>query len=256
MKTFQTKAVVEISDWPLPENISAAFTTRVGGVSVAPFASFNLATHVGDDVASVSKNRALLKQLACLPDEPQWLEQQHTDIAVNLADLSGHETPIADASWTNQAGKVAVVMTADCLPILVAAQDGSLVAAIHAGWKGLADGIVIKTIQQLPTEIEKLTAWIGPAISQDHFEVGEDVYQAFLQQSQDYQGYFKKSSNQAGKYYADLPSIAEEQMKQLGVASVYKSGLCSFAMENNFFSYRRDGQTGRMASLIWIKETL
>ncbi len=262
MTISQNKAesgVVPITDWQLPPNIRAAFTVRQGGVSKAPYASFNLATHVGDQLNDVKHNRADLLKRLNLPAAPFWLQQEHTDIAIDLGQFSSSSKPsstvppIADASWTQQAGQVAVVMTADCLPILLAAKDGSVVAAIHAGWKGLANQIVTKTIKALPTQPQNLTAWIGPSISQAHFEVGQDVWQAFVDLDATFAEYFVANKEQKDKYYADLASIAATQMQQLGIDSVIKSGLCSYGQEQDFFSYRRDGQTGRMASLIWIE---
>ncbi len=260
-------------DWPVPRTIKSIYTTRQGGISKTPFNSFNLATHVGDVLEDVLANRQQLFDQACLPSEPIWLDQQHTDSAVQL-DQSNLNTqvshslpntpPIADASWTQNPGLVSVVMTADCLPILITNQAGTIVCAIHAGWKGLAKGIVSKTIQSFPAEIqqcpEQLMAWIGPAISMQHFEVGRDVYEAFVNQDAASASYFQakpriESSSEpiVQKYLADLPGLVKKELNELGVSHVYGGDLCSFALTEDFFSYRRSGKTGRMACLIWIE---
>lgn len=244
-------------DWSLPNNVKALYTTREGGVSLAPYDGFNLATHVGDNPEHVSRNRSLLIEQAGLPNSPFWLDQQHTDIAVQLDTVvqTQNESPVvADASWTQQPGCVSVVMTADCLPILLASQDGKAVAAVHAGWKGLAQGIISKTIQAMQIAPENLTAWIGPAISARQFEVGEDVYQAFTSTQPQNAAFFQGHPNHSTKFFADLPGLAEKEMKDIGVAHVQQSQLCSYENEQQFYSYRRDGITGRMASLIWIEE--
>jgi len=247
-------------NWPVPKNIKAFCTTRNGGNSVPPFDAFNLATHVEDDLETVMQNRAILIELANLPSAPVWLNQQHTDKALALplpAEFS--EPPVADASWTQTPNVVSVVMTADCLPILVTDSQGTCVAAIHAGWKGLADNIVSKTIQSMPVNPQKLMAWIGPAISKNNFEVGQDVLDAFLNKSaernenSDIYSYFEAKKESKGKYLADLPGLVNRELNQLGVSQVYQSGLCSYDDEEHFYSYRREGKTGRMASVIWIE---
>ncbi len=260
-------------DWPVPSTVKSIYTTRQGGMSKAPFHSFNLATHVGDLLENVVANRQQLFDQACLPSEPIWLDQQHTDIAIQLdqSNLNAQVShslppPIADASWTQNPGIVSVVMTADCLPILITNQAGTIVSAIHAGWKGLAKGIVRKTIQSFPTDIqqcpEQLIAWIGPAISVQHFEVGQDVYDTFIDQDSANSSYFHAkprdetpSKPLPKKYLADLPGLVKKELNALGVSHVYGGDLCTFALSEDFFSYRRSGQTGRMACLIWIEPT-
>lgn len=246
-------------NWPAPKNIKALCTTRIGGVSLPPFNSFNVATHVEDNPQSVAQNRQLLMQSLNLPAQPFWLDQQHTDIALELKsqsqpNFSDISPPIADASWTMQPSLVSLVMTADCLPILVTDLSGSCVAAIHAGWKGLADGVVSKTINAMPVHAEELMAWIGPAISARQFEVGEDVLQAFMLKDKRNQSYFK-AKEVGEKYLADLPGLVGFELESIGVktANIYQSNLCSYESEELFYSYRRDGKTGRMASLIWIE---
>ncbi|MEA1990139.1 MAG: peptidoglycan editing factor PgeF [Pseudomonadota bacterium] len=241
-------------NWPKPKNVRALCTTRLDGVSSAPFHSLNLATHVEDNPKDVMQNRALLRSQAQLPAEPIWLNQQHTDVAVALTSQTHfNKPPIADAAWTKSTNVIPVVMTADCLPILITDNKGSCVAAIHAGWKGLADKIVTKTIQALPVESADLMAWIGPAISVRQFEVGQDVFDEFVNHNAQNSAFFheKRGSNQ--KYLADLPGLVSLEMQNIGVKQIYDSQLCSFENEEQFFSYRRDGKTGRMASLIWIE---
>ncbi|MDA3808088.1 MAG: peptidoglycan editing factor PgeF [Thiomicrorhabdus sp.] len=260
-------------DWPVPHTVKSIYTTRQGGISKAPFNSFNLATHVGDALEDVLANRQQLVDQACLPSEPIWLDQQHTDRAIQLhqSDLNTQvppslpqTTPIADASWTQCPGLVSVVMTADCLPILITNQAGTIVSAIHAGWKGLAKGIVSKTVQSFPAEIqqcpEQLIAWIGPAISAKHFEVGRDVYDTFVDQDAASASYFQAeplvetlSDSVGQKYLADLPGLVKKELNDLGVSHVYGGELCTFALTEDFFSYRRSGKAGRMACLIWIE---
>ncbi|QCU90024.1 peptidoglycan editing factor PgeF [Thiomicrorhabdus sediminis] len=248
------------AQWSAPQNIKALCTTRLAaGHSDKPYDHFNLATHVGDEPGSVQANREILSEQLALPAEPVWLDQQHTPNAIQLNRLLEFSCPpIADASWTTESGVVCCVMTADCLPILVTDVDGSCVAAIHAGWKGLANGIVSKTLMQLPVAPSKLLVWIGPAISQQFFEVGEEVYAAFVEKSADNgQCFFKldgDNNQDEIKYMADLPRLAEQELLSLGVGAeaISQSGLCSFG-DKRFYSYRQHGRTGRMASLIWLE---
>lgn len=246
-------------DWPAPKQIRALCTTRSGGVSLPPFDSFNLASHVGDAPLSVKQNRQILNDMAHLPSDPMWLEQLHTDklVSLNGVDSSSWSAPEADAAWSSEAGQVAVVMTADCLPLLVTNRAGSLVCAIHAGWKGLANGIVRKSLLALAEKPENLLVWIGPSIRQPHFEVGQDVFEAFVKHSPKSARYFQMqeadSHSTQTKYLADLAGLLIFELKALGVEQIYDSGLCSYEEDSRFYSYRRDGQTGRMASLIWIE---
>lgn len=256
-------------DWVLPNNVKAIFTDRIGGVSKAPYSEFNLATHVDDDSLAVSQNRQLLKSKANLPSEPFWLNQQHTNTVITAHKTTLEVTPpIADASWSNQPGQVLSVMTADCMPILLSTIQGDKVAAIHAGWRGLQQGIISKTIKEMQVQSKDITAWIGPAISQENFEVGEEVKLAFEEVNVEFAQAFKPNTIQLNKFQtntsddsqktpakflADLPAIAEMEMKNLGVHNITQSGLCTYADEKQFYSYRRDGQTGRMAAIIWIE---
>lgn len=244
-------------NWPAPDNIRSLCTTREGGVSLPPFESLNLATHVGDHLARVEQNRHILVDQAGLPDAPFWLEQQHTVDAINLDELSSEDwqPAIADASWTTQANKISVVMTADCIPILITNYTGSFVCAIHAGWKGLVDGIVSKTIHALPEQPQNLMAWIGPCIRQANFEVGTDVFDLFIDANHENSRFFKHLKTQSDvKYLADLPGLLSFELQNLGVTAVYDSGVCTFTDQDRLYSYRRDGQTGRIASMIWITD--
>jgi YfiH family protein len=203
--------------------------------------------HVGDNPADVEANRAQLAALANMPSAPVWLNQTHSTVVANIATATDVVID-ADASFTTQPGVVLSAMTADCLPILLAAKDGTAVSAVHAGWRGLADGIVENAVSLFDTELQ---AWIGPAIGFDSFEVGEEVREAFCASHPEYTTAFKPHPA-SGKWLADLALIAEMKLKSLGVNSVTQSGLCTFKDPTRFYSYRRDGQTGRMASFVWI----
>jgi YfiH family protein len=234
-------------NWHTAPNVSAVTSTREGGVSKAPFSGLNLGMHVGDNPADIEANRAQLAALANMPSAPVWLNQTHSTVVANIA------TPTdvvinGDASFTTRPGVVLSAMTADCLPILLAANDGTAVSAVHAGWRGLADGIVENAVSLFESDLQ---AWIGPAIGFDSFEVGEDVREAFCASHPEYAIAFKPHPT-SGKWLADLASIAEMKLKSLGVNSVTQSGLCTFEDPTRFYSYRRDGKTGRMASFIWI----
>lgn len=230
-----------IPEWPAPESVKAISTLRTAGVSRAPFASQNLGLHVGDVAESVQQNR---NNLPC-PEQPLWLNQVHgTDILELNHQLIVNNT--ADGSYTRAKQRVCVVMTADCLPVLLTDTAGSFVAALHCGWRGLAGGILEKLIQTITPEGQVL-AWLGPAIGPQAFEVGGEVREAFASQ----QNAFKPMSGD--KYLADIFAIATMKLNACGVHQVYSSGLCTYSDESRFFSYRRDGQTGRMATLIWLQ---
>lgn len=243
-------------DWPAPKNIKAYSSTRLGGISKPPYEGFNLALHVEDDPEQVLKNRYLLASKLSLPSLPFWLNQQHTTDCLYFCEENKGNIPVADASWTDQPNLVSIVMTADCLPLLVTNKKGSLVSAIHAGWKGLADGVVEKSIKLLPEKPENLLVWIGPAITQNHFEVGQEVFNVFVSKSQDFKSCFKENENKASlskKYWANLPGLVKITLNQLGIKAIYHHNACTFKNENLFYSYRREGITGRMASFIWFE---
>jgi polyphenol oxidase len=232
-------------DWPAPANIHAATTLRIGGVSLGKYASFNLATHVGDNPEVVKQNRKVLKTLLSLPSEPVWLSQTHSNCAVEAIVKDSPEQ--ADASYTDQAGVVCAVMTADCLPLLVCADDGSEIAAIHAGWRGLVDGVIDNTIAALPNK--KLMVWLGPAIGPEYFEVGSEVRDVYLSRSMEFSHAFKQKSQD--KWLADIYQLARINLSMLSIDKVYGGNFCTFSDAERFYSYRRDKDTGRMATLIW-----
>ncbi len=235
-----------IPDWSLPASVKACSTTRYGGYSTAPWQTFNLAMHVGDDEAKVRANRQHLRQKAGLPCEPHWLDQVHGTHVMNLA--SPVNVPCeADASWTNQPGLVCAVMTADCLPVLFCSKNGQEIAAAHAGWRGLCHGILENTLRQFSVPIEDIMAWFGPAIGPHAFEVGEEVRSAFMAVDPNAALAFKPVGN---KYFADLALLATQRLNRLGLTDISYSGACTYQLPH-YFSWRRDGETGRMASMIW-----
>ena len=231
--------------------VRAYVSHRSGGVSDAPFDSFNLATHVGDDKSRVMTNRAILRDELALPSEPFWLNQTHSTQVVELPYEYHAELP-ADASFTARLNTLCTVMTADCLPILIVDDEATHVGAIHAGWRGLADGIIEQTIDRFNVPRNKLHAYLGPAIGPKSFEVGEDVHDAFLAKSCSHQAAFKGIGD--GKYLADLYLLARQTLAELGIKKLSGGDHCTFTDADMFYSYRRDGQTGRMASLIWLTD--
>ncbi|MGM0571651.1 peptidoglycan editing factor PgeF [Marinobacter sp.] len=237
-------------DWPAPAKVRALCTTRAGGVSSAPWASMNLGDHVGDNHGDVLENRRRLAHWAHLEsDNFYWLQQVHgTDVAV----LPDSER-VADAAVTDRPGQVCAILTADCLPVLFCDQAGTRVAAAHAGWRGLAAGILENTVRRFPVP-EELMAWLGPAIGPEQFEVGPEVREQFLADSRDADRFFALSPAQPGHFMADIYGLARYRLERLGVTRVFGGGLCTVSEPQRFFSYRRDGQTGRMASCIWLTD--
>ncbi len=235
-----------LPDWPAPPTVKALQTTRLGGLSAAPYDSLNLGLHVGDDPVRVNRNRQSLAQL--LPSEPVWLEQVH-GIEVANADLAACRV-VADASVAKQRGSVCVVMTADCLPVLLCDEEGTVVGAAHAGWKGLAAGVIEATVQQMGVAPHKLMAWLGPAIGPESFEVGAEVRAAFMAHDAKAADAFKPHGE--GKFLADIYALARQRLHALGVARVHGGTLCTYCQKDKFFSYRRDGVTGRMGTFIWL----
>lgn len=232
-------------DWPAPAQVKTLQTTRLGGVSVAPYDSFNLGDHVGDAPLAVMHNRMLLNTL--LPSEPVWLEQVHGTL-VAYADHANC-LPQADACIARHRAAVCVVMTADCLPVLLCDQQGSVVGAAHAGWKGLAAGVIEATVQAMNVAPQNLMAWLGPAISQDAFEVGDEVRAAFIAaQPQAVSAFI---SGQHGKWLADLYTLTRLRLNALDITQIYGGDYCTYREREHFFSYRRDGVTGRMGTFIW-----
>jgi YfiH family protein len=267
-----------IPDWPAPANVKTLQTTRAGGFSATPYESLNLGDHVGDAPLAVERNRMLLNTL--LPSEPVWLEQAHGTIVAN-ADQAGC-LPQADACIARHRSAVCVVMTADCLPVLLCDKQGSVVGAAHAGWKGLAAGVIEATVQAMDAAPQNLMAWLGPAISQQAFEVGEEVRALFVDADPRAAAAF--IPGQSGKWFADIYALARLRLNALGITGIHgggdcdtllrssrlreqspaappapdgstapcRGGYCTYNDSERFFSHRRDGATGRMGTFIWL----
>ena len=233
--------------WPAPARVRAAMTTRAGGVSTGPFASFNLATHVGDDPAAVAENRRRLRDALALPAEPAWLEQVHGARVVLLPEPAAGP---ADAAVTFTAGSVCAVLVADCRPVFLSGRDGDRVGIAHAGWRGLAAGVLEATVAALACDPGRLVAWLGPAIGPRAFEVGGEVRDAFLARDAGAAAAFVPGRE--GRWLADLASLARRRLAAAGVAAVTGGELCTHSDAARFYSYRRDGVTGRMAALAWL----
>lgn len=233
-----------LPDWPAPPGVHACATTRDGGVSLGPYASLNLGDHVGDDPVAVAENRARLCRELALPAEPLWLTQVH---GVTVTEGQGG---CADASVAFGPGTICTVMTADCLPLLLCDRAGMRVAAVHAGWRGLLAGVIEAAVTRLGVPGTELLVWLGPAIGPDAFEVGEEVRAAFVAQDETAAAVFTPSP--AGRWLADIYALARQRLARCGVTAVYGGELCTYSDAQRFYSYRRDGVTGRMASLIWL----
>lgn len=229
--------------------MQALSTTRHGGISPPPYHSLNLAAHVGDAVAAVAENRRRLRNLAALPAEPAWLNQVHGIDVVAAENVT--QALDADASFTRQRNMPCVIMTADCLPVLFCDVQGTVVAAAHAGWRGLAAGVLGATVAQLATPPAQLMAWLGPAIGAQAFEVGAEVRAAFLALDIGNAEHFRPSPNR--RWLADLYGLARRQLQNLGITALYGGNYCTFSDAERFFSYRRESRTGRMATLIWLR---
>lgn len=274
-----------IPDWPAPPWVKAAISTRHGGVSLAPYAGLNLAAHVGDHPAAVAENRRLLTLALRLPGQPKWLQQVH---GCGVVDIGGHggvpndnddyehaannggvgcphiSDTKADAAISHEPKQVCAVLTADCLPILLSDRQGCSVAAVHAGWRGLAAGVIETTIARLGVPAEQLLAWLGPAIGPEAFMVGDEVRTIFITQNTKDRAAFRPIAN--GRWLADIYALARRRLQTLGVNFIGGGGadghggvgchhisMCTFSDATRFFSYRRDGTTGRMAALIWLE---
>lgn len=238
-------------DWPAPPNVRALITTRVGGVSVGPYASLNPADHVGDDHQAVRRNREIVR--AALPVEAHWLKQVHSAL-VHRVTGDPLNVPEADAAVSALPDQVCVVMTADCLPVLFCADDGSEVGAAHAGWRGLAAGILERTVEAMAVPSARLLAYLGPAIGPRAFEVGPEVCAEFIAADAQAAAAFRPVAG-SDKFLADLYLLARQRLARIGVTRVYGGDFCTYSEPQRFFSYRRDGATGRMASLIWLDKT-
>ncbi len=235
-------------EWPAPENVRAISTTRCGGVSPVPYESLNLGDHVGDDPHNVMHNRQRVREWYGIPSEPLWLQQVHGTRVVR-ADAPGGLR--ADGAYTRLPGMVCGVMTADCLPILVCDREGTRVAALHAGWRGLVAGIVEAGVSALGNGGSDLMAWLGPAIGPEAFEVGDEVRELFIRKSEIAEEAFRRSSR--GRWLADLYTLARQRLNRSGVQTVSGGDFCTYTDETRFFSYRRDQITGRSATLIWLE---
>ncbi|WP_216253927.1 peptidoglycan editing factor PgeF [Polynucleobacter sp. 71A-WALBACH] len=247
-------------NWLVPRQINAFCTTREGGVSKTPFATLNLGLNAEDDSADVLQNRSIVR--SNLPNEPIWLKQIHgvgVSTPSSRASLVGGVVE-ADASVSNIPNEVLAILTADCMPVLLASRDGNVIGAAHAGWRGLSGGVLENTVKEMlalspglsPRDIQ---VWMGPAIGPSKFEVGEDVLQAFSAHSQSVlEQAFKPINQRPGKYLANLYLLAQERLRSLGIEQIDGGEFCTFNDSENFFSYRRDKKTGRFASLIWISE--
>ena len=235
---------VIIPEWPAPSNIRAVSTKRAGGVSSGIYESLNLGAHVGDQTEHVLENRARVRSNLNLPSEPIWLDQVHGNRAIQA-----QNGPIqqADASLTREHGVICCVMTADCLPILVCSKDGASVSAIHAGWRGILNGVTQNAVKEMDSTA--LIAWLGPAIGPDVFEVGHDVYASFTHQSKDFMPAFRQKSDD--RWLANIYMLGRIVLNRSGIEQIYGGQWCTFTQKSDFFSFRRDHQTGRMATLIW-----
>lgn len=238
--------------WPAASNVRAMSTIRRGGVSQPPWESLNLGVHVNDDLRHVAENRRRLKHLAGLPHEPQWLTQVHGCDVVDASGFHPSHSCEADALYSNRPESVCAVLTADCLPVLFVDPDGSEVAAAHAGWRGLAGGVLEQTVQRFAAAPQTLLAWLGPAIGAASFEVGADVRDAFLEWSGECEAAFVEHGE--GRWLADIYLLARLRLRNSGVTAIYGGNYCTYSDVERFYSYRRDGETGRMATLIWFDE--
>ncbi|MGP2426765.1 purine nucleoside phosphorylase YfiH [Yersinia sp. 2538 StPb PI] len=237
-----------LPDWPMPAGVKACSTTRHGGISESPYDSLNLGTHVGDVAASVTANRQRLVELAGLPQMPVWLEQVHGTRVLHLDGKAVADVQ-ADAAYSRVAGQVCAVMTADCLPVLFCSLAGDEVAAAHAGWRGLCAGVLEQTLAQFNAAPASIIAWLGPAIGPQQFEVGEEVKLAFINIDPASASAFVPSGT---KYLADIYLLAHLRLQAAGIHAIYGGNCCTVSEKQQFFSYRRDGITGRMASLVWL----
>lgn len=240
-------------DWPSPAAVRALSTQRAGGVSEGPYASLNLGTHVGDVAEAVEENRRRLRSAAGLPAEPSWLTQVH-GAEVRDLDVAGATAGVgADAALTRRPDRVCAILTADCLPVLLAAESGEAVAAVHAGWRGLAGGVIEAAVRALGAPPESLLAWLGPAIGPIHFEIGGEVRDELLRADPGADSAFEP--NLRGRFMADLPALARRRLERLGIRRIYGGGACTYQGSDRYFSHRRDGRTGRQATLIWLDDS-
>lgn len=240
------------ADWPAPAHVRAGTTLRHPGDSRGPYSSFNLGSHVGDDPALVAKNRDALREGLALPADPCWLQQVHGTEVVGLSPDGESRVITADGSFTRHSAVVCAVLTADCLPVLLSDRQGREVAAVHAGWRGLQAGVLQQAVAKMSAPPNDLLAWFGPAISQAHFEVGEEVRRGFIDQLPENDAAF--IPGRAGRWMADLYGLAKNVLHSIGVDAVYGGVRCTYAEPEDFFSFRRENLCGRQASLIWLQD--
>jgi hypothetical protein len=237
-----------VPQWPIPSGVGACSSTRIGGVSLSPYDSLNLSAHCGDNPEHVEENRRLFYHAAKMPSKPVWLEQVHGTDVLRLTG-GAYASKRADASYSDIPGEVCAVMTADCLPVLFCNKAGTEVAAAHAGWRGLCEGVLEQTIACFKERPENIIAWLGPAIGPMAFEVGPEVREAFVAKDAKAEAAFRPSGE---KYYADIYMLARQRLANAGIEQVSGGDRCTHTEANDFFSYRRDKTTGRMASFIWL----
>ena len=238
-----------VPDWPAPASIRAFATTRSGGVSAGEFGTMNLGTSGGDDPANVARNRIIVRE--ALPSAPRWMKQVHgTDVA-DLDRIGESDVATADAAVTSSPGRVGVVLTADCMPLLLCDVEGTRVAVAHAGWRGMAAGVIESTVRAMDGEPSRLIAWMGPTIGPRAFEVGPEVREAFVAVDREAERAFRPHG--AGKYLADLYELARQRLARAGVSSVHGGGFCTYTEAGRFFSYRRVKASGRMGTFAWIE---
>ena len=239
-----------LPNWPAPANVKALQTTRLGGSSTGPYSSLNLGLHVGDDPAVVAVNRQLL--MPYLPTSPIWINQVHGVIVINASNSISVQD--ADASFSTDANVVCVTMTADCLPVLLCDSNGAVVAAVHAGWRGLCDGVIEAAVSKMAVSSSEILAWLGPAIGPHAFEVGDDVRSQFIAQDPQASLAFKPHLD---KWLCDIYLLARQRLQRIGVTNIYGAGVnekfCTYSEPEPFYSFRRDSLTGRMATMIWLE---
>lgn len=238
------------AEWSAPRRVRAISTTRLGGSSPRPFASLNLGSRSGDDTASVERNRSRLCAAAELPSEPAWLRQVH---GTHVVRADGDVEAEADGQWTSTPGQVLAILTADCLPVVMTDSAARRVAVAHAGWRGLASGVIENTVRVLRQPEMDLHAWLGPCIGPEVYEVGLDVYEKFVQADPGSERHFQQGRRN-NRWLADLPGLARRRLEKSGVRSVAGGEWCTYSDPERFYSYRRDGMTGRMATLAWITD--
>ena len=247
--TFPGHEAVIVPDWPAPARVLAASTQRAGGVSRGSYASLNLGTGVGDHATSVARNRRILAQMLDLPAEPLWLRQVHGTTVLDLA--ARGDPPAADGAVTSRPGQPCVVLTADCLPVLLCNAAGARIGVAHAGWRGLAGGVLESAVSRMAVDPGRLLAWIGPGIGSGAYEVGGEVLEKFAASDPDAAQYFAANAN--GRWQADLYGLARHRLRAAGVEAVYGGGWCTHTETERFFSHRRESPCGRMATVIWLE---